>query len=60
MPYMIQSLTDLASWSSLANNTLSGDTVNVTNAVNASVPGAILARGVAAVPAVLRGSFRRR
>ncbi|MEJ0090893.1 MAG: hypothetical protein WDM80_14270 [Limisphaerales bacterium] len=38
VPYVIQSSADLVSWSSVATNTLSGSTLNVTNTVNPSVP----------------------
>ena len=38
VPYVIQSSTDLASWSPVATNTLSGSTLNVTNSINPSLP----------------------
>jgi hypothetical protein len=37
VPYAIQSSTDLASWSPVATNTLSGSTLNVTNMVDPSM-----------------------
>jgi hypothetical protein len=38
VPYVIQSSTDMATWSSVATNTLSGSVLNVTNTVNPALP----------------------
>jgi alpha-N-arabinofuranosidase len=38
VPYVIQSSTDLAGWNSVATNTLSGGTLNVTNTINPGMP----------------------
>ena len=37
-PYVIQSSTDMASWISVATNTLSGSTFNVTNTIDSGAP----------------------
>ena len=38
VPYVIQSSTDMASWISVATNTLSGSTFNVTNTIDSGAP----------------------
>jgi alpha-L-arabinofuranosidase len=38
VPYVIQNSTDMASWISVATNTLSSSTMNVTNTISSSLP----------------------